>query len=423
MFIGSKHATKRLCYVLVLGFACGMPVLAYVRQEIPALKRVAPSNKELRQPESLREDPRLQKIVSVARRRQTGPLLSELSRVSKVRLTTDERDIQSGEIMLFAEKVPVWQIMDAMAGLGANRWVYQEKTGGYLLMGSRHEYDILLPKNEHERERNAIGIELAALIESTFDNSVKSTLAQDGGIPLGELPTSAREMARRVLWAQVANRLEQGQPQSNLPFRVDVPLPDNATIQFYLKEDKTGYRQYKMNINSSGVGGMGFNFSDYEVRVKERESAMRERRTAQTRGSTPVASIFIYDPEEDVCTSKELENVEALRQKVRLEPARRTYQQAVRALAKQCNIPCATLCERTIEPNKSHPVTFALKEMTLREALDALGERFTGAGEWEWRKSGTLIARQPRLSAHFSSTLGSEKSKPLIPPKSAGRPE
>ncbi|MBC8138916.1 MAG: hypothetical protein H8F28_23820 [Fibrella sp.] len=442
-----KHRnTSVYCHLPFLVLAFGLALPAQARQESRATKQAAPKPGAVRQPQSLRDDPRLQSLISVARRRQTGSLLSELSRVAKVRLTTDEADIAIGETMLFAQKVPTWQIMDAMAGLGTNRWVYQEKTRGYLLMGSRHEYDILLPKNEHERECNRLGIELASLIETTLDDSVKNALAEERpidsvpqktftnaageeigfarkssfvkGIALSDLPPATADLARRMLWAQVASLLQQGRPPNHLPFREGTPLPADTTLRFRLKEDKSGYRQYKVNVGALGVGGIGFSVSDYEQRAKKREAALQTRRTAQARrGGSPAAPEFVYEPEEDRCKPEELDGIEALQRRVRIKPTRLTYQEAVRELARQCDVPCATLCERTIAPNKSVPMTVALDDMTLREALDALTEQFGGTGEWEWRKAGTLIARQPRLATHFSDTLGKEKPKSAPPPK------
>ncbi len=364
-------------------------------------------------PQSLRDDPRLQKIVSVSGRRRIGSIMTRITRVCKVPLTTDEKDIETGEIMIEAKGVPAWQVMDAIAGLATNRWVYVEKNRGYLLMGSRHEYDILLPKNEHERLRNHLGLEMADRIRRELPAEQQELVSSKAGILLKNLSPDLQDLAHRMLWAQIANRLQEGQLQQYLPFREGEPLAPPTVFQFQLEEDKSGYRQYKVSIDGMGIGGMGFSVNDYQERVRKRdEIALSRRRSPGAGAGATTPAPFFYDPAEDVCSPKELGDVKALRHPVRLTPTRLTYQQAVRALARQADVPCATLCERVIEPNPSLPMRVEIKPMPLREALDYLTETFYGIGEWEWRKSGTLVARQPRLMNHFSTL---QTAKPAVP--------
>lgn len=333
----------------------------------------------------LARDARLNVKVSTRRRAATLPeTLDLLSAMTKIKLKVEGLELENAQIGLRFQDAPLRTVLRSLATLFHVQW--RRDPDNSLTLYLPPEYDFLRPRNEAQAEIYRKGRELLLLFAQTseaFQNDMQNRhdphfYAPDG-VAFSDCPPVMQKMLGEMLATHLQDKQAAGYPsdfgKNNL----------NDTRVRLTTTPQNGATEYNLVFGTNDEG-VSFNFTvfhdasqDYHVVPFAELKGEASRREAANERSRQQA--MLKDARLKKRISLKLENA--------------TFAQALQVLASKADVDVLAAA-----PARSEKATLTLVNVSLKDALDRLCERFHTRDDlpafqyhwsWGWQASGLFV--------------------------------
>jgi hypothetical protein len=346
--------------------------LAIVIEVVLTLIPVKPASAQAESARSLlTSDKRLSALLTQPDRQMyLTRLFPIVYQASRVRLYSSATEFNRTGIVIGGAST-VAAAMDAVAALWLLRWEKDEK-GAYALLTSLHEFSIYLPRNEFEEKRFQSGMPFIKGYDD-LPQEMQQSLSQGQSFPITALPASMYDAVRKM--ADTVNQADLQKGDDN-PF----PLSQLNQSKFQLKIYHPGkFAEFFVTLYLPDWGTMAWSFNDYQKGKSDSKSGVGAENQR-----------LAYAPVKEEIPLKQARQKPQLQIKVNLQARGVTLSRVMRLLHQQYKFPFVA----DVALSTSERANVDLRNITLGEALDSLTETYKGA-EWEYRKSGYIVMRDP----------------------------
>lgn len=326
----------------------------------------------------LEEDPRLAvKISHMPGRWRIVDFLRDARNYARVDFYTDDSEVRSFVNDIGCVNVPLYRLMDGVAGLSGLRW-RKTSEGAYKLLPSNTTNEFFNPAKLplHRQRMNDAGLRYLDSVEK-LNPKLKKRILSGEMIPMSDMPESMYQSALDIA--------------QNVEFNTRETLPPNATIEaaadaaretfrvgIKKRNDGSDFDNFKFDVETGNGITVSYTVTGYP----------RYRDAMKKSGTDPLTT----DPVTmEISRAEAMQALPGMRQPVALKLPDATAIDAMRVLSERFQVPYVAI-ERRYLPRRA---AVDIPRMPLGDALKRLETIFPEI-EWEARRSGFIDLRKSR---------------------------
>lgn len=348
-------------------------------------------SKTVKPPTDFETDKRLDQTLSVSNPTLEHSLLwTRIDRRTGIEIEREDaaREFDDVPIALGGSSVSARAWMDAVAARVLGRWEKTEKNG-YRFMVPQSELDFIYGStNEFEEERNNACVDFLRAMKQLPPED-KASIMAGNPYPISQLPDAMRQPLQTMLDSFVHQYQER---EHGSPFPDKLPTERNLMIR---RKVKKGFDSLSISFTEGATPNGGFSVSNYDEKKRERLASLDKD--------------AVYQPVRYEIKPEDAKKLPALKRHVSVNMQNATFPDVLKKLHETYGVAFVSTAPRHM-PQKAD---VNLAAVPLGELLDKLTEIYPKT-EWEWRKYGVLVVRDPstvETQARMDQILGTIRAK------------